>query len=509
LTVELLKKSLKYRQIVAQAATVQEEAAEAIVPDAFPDIERIVDTSALVFIRDKEPQTDLVDIKCNVRVTVLYIPEGKNCLCRLEVPIAFTHRVELRGAAQSSDVLCAARVAMLDCRSVNPRKISVKAGIAFNTRAFGDIDGQLTTGISGDDAGSYQILRRSAQSSVIAATAAKNFTLVEELELPSDCQPVKELLKSDVTVNLVDTRQMSNKVVVKGTAVIVSLYENTEEGISRLSQEVPFSQIIDAPGADADMTCRANFELRSFELAPSMDMAGEVKFLTMSLGLCACLEMMAEQEVEVLSDLYSVSNEVMVEIENKTFSARGESTVRHATVKEKIEAGMQVREVLDWAVRVDENADFVAGEPNAVFHTTVSILYTDTDGNIYSLTRRIPVTVELPGYRPGMAHVRVYDISIMPDTSGGIDARYMVEVELAGESLGQLPMVTSAKVGDPFKSEGRDRLSAVLRFTDEGEDLWAVAKCYHTTMMEIQKTNKLEPSAQLERGKLLLIPLKR
>ena len=71
-----------YRQVLDTAVT-QEETLESIVPDACPDILRIVDVYGQATLSGKQAREDLAVVNGMVRVAILYQPEGGSGLRRM------------------------------------------------------------------------------------------------------------------------------------------------------------------------------------------------------------------------------------------------------------------------------------------------------------------------------------------------------------------------------------------------------------------------------------------
>ena len=53
-----------------------EQAAETVVPDTMPDVERILCADGIVIIRSKEVNEGRVNVSAGVAATVVYAPEG-------------------------------------------------------------------------------------------------------------------------------------------------------------------------------------------------------------------------------------------------------------------------------------------------------------------------------------------------------------------------------------------------------------------------------------------------
>jgi len=73
---ELNTTHLNCYDTVLDTTLFHEETLETIVPDACPDILRIVDCEAMVCLKGKEAQEGRAEISGSVRAAVLYLPDG-------------------------------------------------------------------------------------------------------------------------------------------------------------------------------------------------------------------------------------------------------------------------------------------------------------------------------------------------------------------------------------------------------------------------------------------------
>ena len=191
---ELLKNTLRYQRQVARQTVYREESAESIVPDTLPDIARIVDAMGTACIRDWELGTDEVTVKCTVRTSVLYMAEDDRKLYKLEMPVSFTQRVELRGAEPSCDLLCSCALVSADARAVNPRKVSVRVNTAITSRLYAKTEESFTTGA--DDMRECCVKTEEVSFTTVSAVTYKNFTLVEDIDLPESAGSISEVLRA-------------------------------------------------------------------------------------------------------------------------------------------------------------------------------------------------------------------------------------------------------------------------------------------------------------------------
>ena len=82
---------------VAEVTLCQEETLESIVPDACPDILRIVDVCGQATLSGKQAREGVAQVTGMVRASILYQPEGGGGLRRMEVGLPFTCQAEAPG----------------------------------------------------------------------------------------------------------------------------------------------------------------------------------------------------------------------------------------------------------------------------------------------------------------------------------------------------------------------------------------------------------------------------
>ncbi len=74
----------------------QEETLEMIVPDACPDILRIVETDGRVLLRSKEAHDGRAELVGTFKAAILYLPDGESGVRHLDVTIPFACSTERR-----------------------------------------------------------------------------------------------------------------------------------------------------------------------------------------------------------------------------------------------------------------------------------------------------------------------------------------------------------------------------------------------------------------------------
>lgn len=100
-----------------------EEAAETVVPDTMPDVERILCAEGVVIIRSKDVTDGRVSVSAGVNATVLYSPEGGKGACSLTASIPIDVSVDAPNVTDESMVVAMLTVTNIDARTLNPQQI--------------------------------------------------------------------------------------------------------------------------------------------------------------------------------------------------------------------------------------------------------------------------------------------------------------------------------------------------------------------------------------------------
>ena len=122
-------------ETVAEVTACQEETLESIVPDACPDILRIVDVCGQATLTGKQAREGSAQVTGTVRAFILYQPEGGGGLRRMEASLPFTCQAEAPGLTERGIVLASPRLRCAEARALNPRKVLLRVDLAVDITA--------------------------------------------------------------------------------------------------------------------------------------------------------------------------------------------------------------------------------------------------------------------------------------------------------------------------------------------------------------------------------------
>ncbi|MGE4548694.1 MAG: SPOCS domain-containing protein [Intestinibacillus sp.] len=493
---ELIRNAIQFYDLTLDRTSVYEESTDAIVPDAYPDIARIVCATGNAVIKDESPQNDRVLISGTVKTSVLYQPEGEERFRELTVPLNFAHIEEGKGLTPDSVCFVRCQVMSVDARAVNSRKVGVTARLCFETSTYDKREMELTEDVSGGDM-PLEILHETNKVCLPVCVQSRDFTILDDLELPGGGG--QKLVNAQCALRLNDCRAMHGKAVVKGDAVLHSLILQPE-GIKTMEHTIPFTQILEMDGVDEGQPLRVRFAVKNLDC--ELHDAG---ILSVGIGASALLCGDQERELRTIRDLYQTTRPLRVQAQPVRVAGIRPEGALIANAEETMPLGMQMAKVVD----ASAVCHGVQQEDAETLRVTmcVRLLFTADDDELYSASRTLTVPIKLG--QPG-ENLSAQDISLSvaaTPNGDGAALRIGVNGNLLRRTECMVNDISAVEAGEPATDDGMGAVTLVLRYVGDAEPLWDIAKSYRTTMQAIRGANSLPADAASAHDQMLLIPI--
>ncbi len=499
---ELRRVTLEGYRCVAHDLFSQEETLESIVPDACPDIARIVSASGKVFLKDKELGEGTLRLSGTAKVTVLYIPEGEELPRSLEVAIPFQCVRDDPKFHAGCPVLADLQAPSADARTINPRKMLVRVNLSVWAAAYEREQRELSADLEAGEGGDLQKQLTPRKCCVIPEVAEKSFTFSDVLRPPASRPEVEELLLYRAELGTADAKFIGKKLVLKGDVQLAVVYRSGE-GISQARFELPYSQILDI----GELPDEAEPEVAV--AVKSVDCRAREGELEVALEMLAQAAVWERRSVTLISDAYCVGQPIDVERSPARLCTLAERSARREMGRQLCESGIPAKLVLDCAAVVSSLAGAPAeGGMEFTAQVSASILYLSEDDALCGVEADIPVTcrVEVPEGCQCACRCRAVGEATAVPVTGGLEVRFEAEFAWTITREEQVSFVTDVKPG--AARDPGPRPSVVIRRVERGEALWDIAKSCCSTVDDIRCANSL-PGEEAEPGTLLLIPARR
>ena len=507
---ELKKESYVFYDTGFSMTGTREEMYDAIVPDALPDILRIVESYGIAMIGTREMRESRLIVTGTVRASVIYVPESGEGLEHLSLSIPFTHEFEMN-LERRGVVLCGVEVQTIDSRTINPRKILVRTTVRIDVRSIEQRSFSLCADTNATGREDVQLLKQSHLVRLPCAVKTKSFSISDDLEMPSSNPPAAEILKWSCKATAGEYNIVGRKVIFKAMLSIKLLCKGRSPGYEIFTAliELPFSQIIEADGLVEGSECTIWLQPENI----AVDLAGESggRIITISTDIEAQLNAYAPKRLETIADLYSTSMRSVVDTRPYEFTELVDMTTKRQTVRDTVETDTPVRYVLDMEVLFDEvTVSKELGMIRADTTAEVNILYVAEEGGIYHASSRLPVSVksEAPDGCDCRAKVTSASEAFSAAAISGAEVRFDACFELEVTRRSNIFAVNSARL-EPYGEDAPLRPSVVLKYPQRGESLWSMAKRYNAAESDIRAANELEHDDEPNPDELLLIPKRR
>ncbi|MCL2368785.1 MAG: DUF3794 domain-containing protein, partial [Oscillospiraceae bacterium] len=460
-----------------------------------------------ITLKSKEAGSGRVSVSGAVAVSVVYAPEGEGGLRCLELNLPFTAGLDAAEVTDETQVAVTLRLAGLDARVINSRKVLVRADILIEARGFEPAAMRSTADLEDEAEQGLHVRREQVELSFASQVREKSFVLSDEFALPAGRPPIGQILKSRIRLTAEDIKNVGAKLIFKGIVSIHVMYtaQNTEE-VHLFDFDASFSQIMELEGEG---------ERASYELSLMLTNVYLESGLTEQSGLAAELHIVAQaverrtRLLDYISDAYSTRFDLETGRAEESFESLDDREEVPAELRESIELPTAVIRVLDWGVhmgRVQMSQE--DGRLQLRTSACLSVAYVTEEGQIAGLTRRFEVGAELD-VRPNRSYSATAtagsDVQIHL-TPSGLELRLQVRFAVAPMRRVRFAAVDRLSWDEDAPRDLTELPSVVVFHAQGGESLWNLAKRYTSTEAQIMAANMLSEDMVPYPGQMFIIP---
>ena len=492
--IQLKKESLNCCLPVISEIVHGEFSTEAVVPDTMPDIVRILDTVAAVYLRSRTMTDGRIALEGEIHGTVLYLGEDSDRIRKLDLRMPCTLSMEDESILESDRMTAELRLVSAVGRAVNPRKVELTAECAAAVTLYRETCIQIPTGA--EDA-EIQTLIQEQKIGYIASVQQKSFVVTEELTVPAAKPSIDTLLSYQIEAVVEEQKPVGGKIILQGNVHVGVQYLGTEGEPEQELFSVPFSQIIDMPEGVGG-TSQIILLPDACYLETIQGTYG-ASSLHLETHLLAQAIFSAEREIPILTDVYSVHHPCTVKTNKAELAGALRTVSLRDTLRETMETADPPSEILFG--RADVGLP-MKKEDGIVLPVTIHVMCRNEQGQYSSVNRAAEMEFPMAGAE-GENLVWESPISAEPYltlSGGNVEFRLPLEIRGVLMELQQQDLICGVEMDEETDVRSPDAPSLTL--VRLGEDtLWTLAKKYGSTEEMIRSVNP-----QAETGDILLIP---
>lgn len=489
-------------QLTLDFVLSQEETTESIVPDSYPDISRIISTSAIVCLTAKQLNRGSLKTMGTIQACVLYIPESDSIPRSLWIKMPFQCIGNDPKINEGQYFHPSVISVEADARILNPRKLFIKAEIKLGAKVYSHETDDITSDLAIDD-DHFQKLWKSVRHHKISGILEKPFFFSDTLRNPQSKPEIEDLLNFRVIPSAVEARYIGKKLICKGEMALTVLYRNGS--VLNISNfELPFSQIVETESSFDEGDPDVSIYLKNIECILR---DGE---LDVSVEAVLQASLWSGEDITLLHDVYSTAAPLTVERAAGTFCTARERELHRESVRKFCESGIPAKQVmLSTATLMPPMIQNMGQMSEVGTEAVVNILYLTEDDALCMVEYRIPVKCEYEtaeNCQYSCNCVVIGDAVAVPVT-GGFEVRLEVEFQLSSTKMENGYFVANVEMAEEAANFNPGP-SVVIRMVSAGETLWDIAKSCRSTIAAICTANELDAEAEIK-GRVLLVPAKR
>ena len=476
----------------------EEQTQEYRLPDAMPDIGRVLASWGQVLIRGKEWRGGSMGVSGGVMVWVLYAPEDGGEPRSVETWLPFQCRWSLSDTERDGAIRVVPLLRSVDARTLSARKLMIRANLSVLGEAWAPYQAELYT--PGELPPDVELLKRSYPMRVPKEAGEKAFTMEEELTLPASAPTPQKLISYQLQPELTDQKIMADKVVFRGSAVLHVVYQAEDGCLKNWDFEVSFSQYGEL---EREYDPNAAASILPLVTALELELA-EDGHISMKAGIAGQYVICDREVLELVEDAYSPNRDVGIQMGKLELPLILDMRAQTVQAEQAMESdGSQVIDTAFYGTHpsLRRMGNAVSMELAGMWQ----VLYYDGNGSVQSVTPRWEEQMELPADQDTTINAWLQLTGRPQAAAGGgslhCSADMLVDAVTTSEQ--GLPMATSLSLGELSEPDPA-RASLILRRAGS-EGLWSLAKRTGSTVAAIRKANNLENEPDPER--MLLIPI--
>lgn len=305
---KLTRENFTVQKVLLDAVNEQAVELDYVLPDYCPEIFRILSCRIYPSAAKRALNGSKLTYELTALVRVVYASEGGE-ISAVEQTLSYERSAELSFSPKSPVIYIDPSVESKSCRVVNKRRIDIRGVIAIRTRVLCDEPRQAVTSAKG---GGIQLRRTLVTYPSKRLFITKRVTVIDEVEIISSKPAVGVVLRADASVNSVEKKILSGKLLTKGEAGVTVIYIPEGGGeIEKISFDIPFSQVSDVEGLDERCDVYADASVASCNIRPVPK--SEPAKIECELGVdISCLAMRFES-AQLCDDVFSTECEADAE----------------------------------------------------------------------------------------------------------------------------------------------------------------------------------------------------
>ena len=482
------------------------------LPDYCPDIERILKCRICPSVMSKNISGDRLDVDGVAVIRLYYLDSKKQAVRLCEHTSPFSCSFNVKSPAQDLTAVVRVKTEYLNCRALTPRRLDIHGAFSVCVSVYAKSQQDYSTSINASD---IQQKKHSELISCLSGIGQQQFSISEVLDIGKGKGLPESILRSEFAIDIESTKALSDKIMLKGEAILHLLYVTDIETGSQdtMSFNIPYTQVIDVQGISDTSQNQIKLEVMNYDVSLKSEYDESSTLVTLDAKICATVFAYNEKNIDVIDDAYSTEYELELTEKNCRFSHIVPLSESNFSIKQEVKTGDNgITKIIDiWCDSINSICTNDGNSLCAKGKINCCILALDKDSIPFYAERPLEF-VFTPDIPQNTGEISADTDILCKSLNFRITGDNTVELkaDLKASSILSESRVNRCIIGasaDEGKKRVKDKNAALtLYYADEGETLWNIAEAYCTSVEAIQLENELTDDI-IQAHSMILIPM--
>lgn len=486
------------------------------VPDAKPDIERLIQEKGSLNIHEMKAMKDKCMIRGELCFGILYIgDDGTGQLQSIDGAIPFEELVNMEGLEEHDALSLQWDMEDLRAGLINSRKVSVRSIVVLHLCATRTCNEEVA--IAMENGQNLWAQNRTCHVNQCQIRQKDQIRIREEVMIPANRPNIMDIIWYRENLENLEIKLQDGAILIRGQLAIFLLYrdETLENAVNDVELNVPVDGKLDMPDVLQEMIPDVKIELDHLNLEVRNDKDGEARGIGVEAVFAVDICVYQEETLKLLQDVYSpkatyIPQRKEISLDNLILKNKS-----RCPVKERIQMHQEPARVLQIChaharVKVDQME--IVNEGILVEGVAyLEILYISSDDRkpVNSTKTVLPFsyTIEADEISQGDSYdvvPGVEQLNVTMSDSDEIEVKMVISLDAS--IFKTVPIQVVCQVQEkPLDFEKIEEMPGVLGHVVMPEDsLWTIAKRYYASPEEIREINGISGD-ELPVGQPILI----
>lgn len=489
---------------------------DCIVKDNKPDLLKIIHTRGTIVFEDVKVSSQTVRVTGQLRFVVLYRSED-NRLESFTDSISFTEKMFMDDVEETDSVHLTGQLEDLNISMINSRKLAVRALLGIQAVCDKSVEEEVACAVEGEE--TVQQKSNPHQLLALAVTRKDLMRVHSDIPLPQSSPNIGRILYENADVRNREILCNGENIQIQGEAHIAVLYSSLEGKLEWYETTVPFSEMLEGAQMQSQPVSWVSCRLAEHELEPAEDYDGEMRAFGLNLVFDVNIRLWEEKTLEVLEDVYALDANLVSQRENVCIwklLVKNEAKLRVAQQMKLADGQEKILQLCASEGNVDiDHVELMENGMQVEGILTVHILYATTDDNfpIAHTQEQVPFTqvIDVQGLhaqQPGISYelepsVDQLAVNLLDNERFEIKAVISLSALVLQEDCFEKIVEIIKEPLDAIELMQQPGMTGYV--VQKGEQLWDIARRFHTTEKQIMETNGRSQQAVQEGEKLLIV----